>query len=118
MKLESRPSSEQGLASAANLSGPLITSSPIDIQFPNDHTTDHWTLPDACADGFTAPVDLAREADINGYKSGHILCQGFAKTFDFQVLNAEQVCCVGPEPFNPPARTGREVGKFLGGVFV
>jgi hypothetical protein len=28
MKPESRPSSEQGLASAVNLAGPLITSSP------------------------------------------------------------------------------------------
>jgi hypothetical protein len=81
MKLESRPSSEQGLASAANLSGPLITSSPIDIQFPNDHATDDLTLPDACPDGFTAPGDLAREADINGYKSGcHFFCQRFART--------------------------------------
>jgi hypothetical protein len=53
----------------------------IDIQFPNDHATDDWTLPDAGADGFTAPGDLAREADINGYKSGcHFLSQGFAKT--------------------------------------
>jgi hypothetical protein len=42
----------------------------IDIQFPDEHATDHWTLPDACADGFTMPADLAREADINGYKSG------------------------------------------------
>jgi hypothetical protein len=52
-----------------------------DIQFPNDHATDDWTLPDACADGFTAPGDLAREADINGYKPGcHFFCQRFART--------------------------------------
>jgi hypothetical protein len=63
------------------VAGQVSLAITIDIQFPNDHTTDHWTLPDACADGFTAPDDLAREADINGYKSGyHFLCQGFAKT--------------------------------------
>ena len=34
MKPESRPSSEQGLASAVNLAGPLITSSPRQLRYP------------------------------------------------------------------------------------
>jgi hypothetical protein len=51
----------------------------IDIQFPNGHATDDWTLPDAGADSFTAPVDIAWETDVNRYKPRcHFLCQCFA----------------------------------------
>jgi hypothetical protein len=45
----------------------------IDIQFPNGHATDDWALPDAGVDSFTAPVDIAWETDVNGYKPCHHL---------------------------------------------
>jgi hypothetical protein len=43
----------------------------IDIQFPNGHATDDWTLPDAGANSFTAPVDIAWKTDVNRYNSGY-----------------------------------------------
>jgi hypothetical protein len=41
----------------------------IDIQFSDDDATQHWTFPDACMDGFAAPVDITWQTDVNGYKS-------------------------------------------------
>jgi hypothetical protein len=43
----------------------------IDIQFPNGHATDDWTLPDAGADSFTTPVDIAWKTDVNRYNSSY-----------------------------------------------
>jgi hypothetical protein len=37
---------------------------------------------------------------------------------DFQILNAEQSRCVGPEPFDGPSRTDRKFSKLPRGVFI
>jgi hypothetical protein len=41
---------------------------PVDIKFSDDDAAQHWTLPDARVDGFTAPHDIAWQTDVNGHK--------------------------------------------------
>jgi hypothetical protein len=52
----------------ASVAGQVSLAITIDIQFSNPYATDDGTLPDAGADGFTAPSDLARKTDVNRYK--------------------------------------------------